>query len=254
MADPIRTERRGSVLIITIDRPEVRNAFDFATSGAMKAAIDTYEADDALHAAVLTGAGGTFCAGMDLKAFARGEVPYVDGRGVFGIINDPPAKPLVAAVEGNVLAGGFELMLVCDIVIAATDALFGIPEVRRGLLAGSGGLIELPKRVPLPIAMEMALTGEPIDADRARELGLVNQLHPAGETLAAAIAIAERITANAPLAVAASKRILIESGDWTSDDAWARQGEIAGGVFTSDDAQEGARAFAERREPQWKGT
>jgi enoyl-CoA hydratase/carnithine racemase len=255
-ADPselILRERRDEVLILTINRPEVRNAFDFATAGAMSAAIDDFEADGELRAAVLTGAGGTFCAGMDLKAFARGDVPYVERRGVFGVINQPPAKPLLAAVEGNVLAGGFELMLACDLVLAADDARFGIPEVKRGLLAASGGLIELERRIPAAIAMELALTGDPIDAERARDLGLVNGLCPAGETLERTIELARRVTRNAPLAVAASKRILRESGDWSSAEAFGKQGEIAGPVLVSEDAQEGARAFAEGREPDWRG-
>src|SRR4051812_30054155 len=251
--DLILRERRGDVLVLTINRPEVRNAFDFATAGAMCAAIDDFEADDGLRAAVVTGAGGTFCAGMDLKAFARGDVPYVERRGVFGVINGPPAKPLIAAAEGNVLAGGFELMLACDLVVAADDARFGIPEVKRGLLAASGGLIELERRIPTAIAMEMALTGDPIDADRARELGLVNELCPAGETLDRAVDLARRVTRNAPLAVAASKRIIGEAGDWSASEAFGRQGEIAGPVLTSEDAQEGARAFAEGREPDWRG-
>jgi acetyl-CoA C-acetyltransferase len=249
----ILRERRGGVLVLTINRPEVRNAFDFATAGAMSAAIDDFEADDGLRAVVVTCAGGTFCAGMDLKAFARGDVPYVERRGVFGVINEPPAKPLIAAVEGNVLAGGFELMLACDLVVAADDASFGIPEVKRGLIAASGGLIELERRLPVAVAMELALTGDPIGAERARDLGLVNELCPAGETLERSVALAERVTRNAPLAVAASKRIRREARDWSSGEAFGKQGEIAGPVLVSEDAQEGARAFAERRDPDWKG-
>lgn len=249
----IITERDGDVLVITIDRPEVRNAFDFATAGAMKAAVDDLEADPEIRACVLTGAGGTFSAGMDLKAFARGEVPFVEGRGVFGIINDPPRKPLIAATEGPVLAGGLELALVCDLIVASTDSTFGIPEVKRGLIAGSGGLIELPKRIPRPIAMEMALTGEPVGAERAAALGLVNRLCEPGAARDEAVALAHRIAANAPLAVAASKEIVRRSTDWTSEEAWGAQGEIAGPVFVSEDAQEGARAFAEGRDPEWRG-
>lgn len=252
-ADLILSERRGSVLVLTINRPEVRNAFDFATADAMSRAIDRFEADDDLRAAVITGAGGTFSAGMDLKAFARGDVPYVERRGVFGVINDPPRKPLLAAVEGPALAGGFELMLVCDLVVAAGDSTFGIPEVKRGLLAASGGLIELTRRIPLAVANELAMTGEPISADRARDLGLVNQICEPGRALDEAVALANRIADNAPLAVAASKRILREASDWTNAEGFTRQGEIAGPVLTSEDAQEGARAFAERRKPKWRG-
>ena len=253
MADPIRSERHGSVLVVTIDRPEARNAFDFATADAMSRAMDDFEADDELRAAVVTGAGGTFSAGMDLKAFARGDVPYVERRGVFGVINEPPAKPLLAAVEGPALAGGFELMLVCDLVVAASDATFGIPEVKRGLLAASGGLIELSRRLPLAIANELALTGDAVDAARARELGLVNEVCEPGAALGRAVELAERIASNAPLAVAASKRILREANDWSNAEGFGRQGEIAGPVLTSEDAQEGARAFAERRDPVWRG-
>ena len=202
---------------------------------------------------MITGAGGSFCAGMDLKAFAQGDVPYVERRGVFGFINQPPTKPVVAAVEGHVLAGGFELMLACDVVISATTATFGIPEVKRGLIAASGGLVELAKRIPLAIAMELALSGEPIDASRAYELGLVNRLVEADVVLDEAVAMAERVADNAPLAVKASKQILVEARDWSGSDAWGKQGEISGSVFVSEDAQEGARAFSEKRAPKWKG-
>lgn len=253
MSESIRSERRGPVLVITIDRPEAKNSFDFAAADAMSRAIDALEADDELRAGVITGAGGVFSAGMDLKAFARGDVPYVERRGVFGVINEPPAKPLLAAVEGPALAGGFELMLVCDLVVAGSDSSFGIPEVKRGLLAASGGLIELARRLPAAVANELALTGDPIDAERAHQLGIVNRVCEPGEALDEAVALAERIGANAPLAVAASKRILREAHDWTNAEGFSRQGEIAAPVLTSEDAQEGARAFAERREPVWRG-
>lgn len=253
MSDSILTERRGSVFVITINRPERRNAFDFATAGAMSRAVDEFEEDPALRVAVITGAGGTFCAGMDLKAFAKGDVPFVERRGVFGMINEPPTKPVIAAVEGHVLAGGFELMLSCDLVVSTTSATFGIPEVRRGLIAASGGLVELAKRIPLAIAMELALSGEAINASRAYELGLVNRLVEEGGVLDEAVATAERIADNAPLAVKASKQILIEARDWSRAEAWGKQGDISGPVFVSDDAQEGARAFTEKRPPKWRG-
>lgn len=236
-----------------MNRPEVRNAFDFAAADAMSRAIDNFESDDGLQAAVLTGAGGTFCAGMDLKAFARGDVPYVERRGVFGVINEPPRKPLIAAVEGPALAGGFELMLICDLVVASSESTFGIPEVKRGLVAASGGLIELARRLPLAVANELALTGEAIDAERALWLGLVNRVCSPGRALDEAVALAGQVAANAPLAVSASKRILREASDWSVAEGFGRQGEIAGPVLTSEDAQEGARAFAERREPRWRG-
>jgi enoyl-CoA hydratase len=251
--DPVVRERRGRVLLLTIDRPQIKNALDLASADALARGLDELDSDPELRAGVLTGAGGFFSAGMDLKAFERGDVPYVASRGIFGIVNDPPAKPLIAAVEGGALAGGFELMLACDMVVAAADAELGIPEVRRGLLAASGALLDLPRRIPPAIAFELALTGEPISAGRAAELGLVNRVADPGEALAEAISMAEVIAANAPLAVTASKRVLTETLSWDPEQRWSKQGEIVGPVLTSEDAREGARAFVERREPVWKG-
>jgi enoyl-CoA hydratase len=253
MGDKLRTERRGTVLVLTIDRPEVKNALDFETADAIATAIDELEESEELRTAVITGAGGFFSSGMDLAAFERGDVPYVAGRGVFGVANDPPAKPLIAAVEGGALAGGFELMLACDMVVAASGSRFGIPEVRRGLIAAAGALLELPKRIPPAIAMELALTGEPVDADRAAHLGLVNHVTEPGRALEEAVALAQRIAANAPLAIVASKRVMRETLGWSAEEAWGKQGEIAGPVLTSEDAREGARAFVEKRDPDWKG-
>lgn len=239
--------------MLAIDRPEVKNALDMATADAIARGIDELEADEELRVGVLTGTGGYFCAGMDLKAFQRGDVPYVASRGIFGIVNKPPRKPLIAAVEGGALAGGFELMLACDMAVAAADAELGIPEVRRGLLAASGALLELPRRIPPAVAFELALTGEPISATRAAELGLVNRVALPGEALAEAVRLATAIAANAPLAVAASKRVLTETLSWEPEERWSKQGEIVGPVLASEDALEGARAFVERREPRWRG-
>lgn len=252
-SEPILKERSDRVLVITINRPEVRNAFDFATADALSNALDELEQDDQLRVAVLTGADGHFSAGMDLKAFQRGDVPYVAKRGIFGIVNAPPSKPLIAAVEGGALAGGFELMLACDMVVAADDARFGIPEVRRGLLAAAGALLDLPRRIPPAIAYELALTGEPISASRAADLGLVNRVTEAGGALDEALRLAAGIAANAPLAVAASKRVLAETLGWDPEQRWSIQGEIAGPVLTSEDAKEGTRAFLEGRDPEWRG-
>jgi enoyl-CoA hydratase len=238
---------------MTINRPEVRNAFDFATADALCSAIDELEEDDELRVGILTGTGGHFSAGLDLKAFQRGDVPYVAKRGIFGIVNAPPSKPLIAAVEGGALAGGFELMLACDMVVAAADARFGIPEVRRGLLAAAGALLELPRRIPPAIAYELALTGEPISASRAADLGLVNRITEPDRALEEAARLAAGIAANAPLAVLASKRVLAETLRWDPEKRWSIQGEIAGPVLTSEDAQEGARAFLEDRDPEWRG-
>lgn len=251
--DPVLVERRDRILLITINRPRAKNAVNKAVAEGLAAAMDTLDGDPGLSVGVLTGAGGSFCAGMDLKAFARGELPMVEGRGM-GFTERPPAKPLIAAVEGYALAGGTELALATDLIVAARDAAFGIPEVKRGLVAGGGGLLRLPQRIPSAIAMELALTGEPLTAERGHELGLVNVLAEPGQALAAAIGLAERITANGPLAVAATKRVIVESRGWSPEEFWAKQNEIIMPVFASNDAREGAVAFAEKRAPNWTGT
>ncbi|MHA6624927.1 crotonase/enoyl-CoA hydratase family protein [Pseudonocardia sichuanensis] len=241
------------VLVVTIDRPRARNAVTAAVAQGIAEAMDRLDRDPALRVGVLTGAGGTFCAGMDLKAFVRGERPVVPGRGFAGVTQQPPAKPLIAAVEGYALAGGFELVLACDLVVAAEGATFGIPEVKRGLVAAAGGLLHLPRRIPYHQAMELALLGNHIPAARARDLGLVNRLVPDGTALDAAIALAGEISANGPLAVRASKRIVASAPGWSDEERWERQAEIAGQVSASKDAIEGARAFAEKRPPVWSG-
>jgi enoyl-CoA hydratase len=241
------------VLVVTIDRPEARNAVTADVAQGIAAAMDRLDAEDALRVGVLTGAGGTFCAGMDLKAFVRGERPVVAGRGFAGVTQRPPEKPLIAAVEGYALAGGFELVLACDLVVAAEGATFGIPEVKRGLVAAAGGLLRLPARIAYHQAMELALLGNHIPAARARELGLVNRLVADGTALEAALALAAEITANGPLAVGASKKIVAAARGWSDEEMWERQAEIAGPVSASKDAIEGARAFAEKRAPLWSG-
>ena len=253
MSDLVFTERRENVLVVTINRPEVRNAFDFETADAMSRAIDLLEGDADLRVGVLTGAGGHFSSGMDMKAFLTGNVPYVEHRGIFGIVNQPPATPMIAAVEGAALAGGFELMLTCDLAVAAEDVQLGITEVRRGTCASAGGLIKLPRRVPMAIAAELALTGAAISAARALELGLVNRLAAPGRALEVALELATQIAANAPLALEASKKVLYGTLDWSSDEAWSKQGEIVGPIWDSEDAKEGSRAFKEKREPRWLG-
>ncbi len=251
-APPIRVERRGAVQLVTFDRPQVRNAFNREMSELVAAAMDELDSDDTLSVGVVTGAGGCFSAGMDLKAFARGEFPGVAVRGFAGITQKASDKPLIAAVEGPALAGGFEIAVACDMIVAGRSAVFGVPEVRRGLVALAGGLRQLARRVPRGIAKELALTGAPIDAERATQLGLVNQLVDDGAALDAALELAQRIAANAPLALRATKRILDEQDAWDGDDFWARQGEIAGPVIISADAREGAVAFAEKRDPVWQ--
>jgi enoyl-CoA hydratase len=253
MAELVLTERRGHVQVITINRPEVRNALDGAAARALAAAADELDADDDLRVGVLTGAGGAFCTGMDLKGFLRGDKPSIDGRGFGGITMTPPRKPLIAAVEGYALAGGFELMLACDLVVAGAGSKFGVPEVKRALVAGGGAALLLTRRIPYALAMELLLTGELIEASRAAELGLVNRLVPDGQALDAAVALAEVIAANGPLAVAVTKRIARAQADWTTEEGWKRQNELSAPVFASDDAREGATAFAEKRPPVWRG-
>ncbi len=249
----VRTEAAGGVLVVTIDRPEARNAINLAAATGIAEAMERLDSDDALRVGILTGAGGSFCAGMDLKAFVAGERSDVEGRGFAGIVERPPRKPLIAAVEGWALAGGFEIALSCDLIVASREARFGIPEVKRGLVAAAGGLLRLPHRIPYHLAMELALTGDPIGAERAEALGIVSRLTGPGEALAGAQELAARIAANGPLALAATKRIVAESGDWHEAEAWQRQAEIVQPVFESADAREGATAFAEKREPVWRG-
>ena len=253
MADAVSVEVDGGVAVITINRPEARNAVNEAVARGVAAALDELDPRPDVAALVLTGAGGTFCAGMDLKGFLTGENPAAGGRGFGGITHRPPATPAVAAVEGYALAGGFEIALACDLIVASEAAQFGLPEVTRGLVAGAGGLIRLPHRVPYHLAMEIALTGRRFPAERLYAAGLINRLVAPGEALEQARALAADIGRNAPLALAATKRIVIESADWPQTEAFDRQNEIAGPVFTSADAIEGAAAFAEKRAPVWRG-
>jgi enoyl-CoA hydratase len=253
VSDEVLVERQGAVQVITINRPQAKNALTLAVSEGVAAAVDELDASDELWAGVLTGAGGSFCAGMDLKGFLRGERPGLPGRGLCGITNTPPRKPLIAAVEGWALAGGFELLLACDLVVASRTAKFGVPEVKRALFAAAGGAFLLPRRIPYAVALEMLLTGDPIDAERAEAVGLVNKLTEEGGALAAAVELAAKIAGNGPLAVAATKQLARSSADWTVEEAWREQGKLMSAVFDSEDAKEGATAFAEKRAPQWKG-
>jgi enoyl-CoA hydratase len=249
----ILTEERDGLLIITINRPDARNAVNGDVATGMAEALDRLDAEADLRVGIVTGAGGYFSAGMDLKAFVQGQSPYAGDRGFAGITQRAAKKPLIAAVEGFALAGGFEIALSCDLIVASREARFGIPEVKRSLVAAAGALLRLPKRIPYHLAMELALTGEPISAERAHEIGIVNRLAEPGSALDAAIEVANKIVKNAPLALMASKEILENAVDWTEAEGWAKQGEISGPVFTSEDAREGATAFAEKREPVWQG-
>ncbi len=253
MSDEVIVERGDGVLTVMLNRPEVRNAINAATARAVAAALDELDAGQDLSVAVLTGSGGMFCAGMDLKAFLAGERPTVPGRGFAGLVERPPRKPVIAAVEGAAVAGGFEIALACDLIVAAENARFGLPEVQRGLVAAGGGLLRLSRHVPYHLAVEWALTGDYVSAAEARAAGLVSRITAPGDAMAQAVELARRIARNGPLALAATKRVLAECQDWTSAEAFARQREITEPVRESADAREGARAFVEKRAPQWQG-
>lgn len=251
--EPVLVEKRGGVLIITINRPQVRNAVNRAVALGVAAGLDELDNDPNIAVGILTGAGGTFCSGMDLKAFVTGERPEIEGRGLVGLTEAPPKKPLIAAVEGFALAGGCEIVLACDLVVAAENAKFGIPEVTRGLVAGSGGLIRLPQKIPPQIALEYALTGEHFGAADARAWGLVNRLCAPGTALAGAIELAKAILRNGPLAVQATKQIIHDAATWPAEEVWDRQRGMVETVLATEDAREGALAFAEKRAPAWRG-
>ncbi|KDN23676.1 crotonase/enoyl-CoA hydratase family protein [Amycolatopsis rifamycinica] len=245
----VRTERIGSTLLITIDRPQARNAVNAAVAAGLAAALDELESDPTLRTGVLTGAENTFSAGMDLKAALKGESPEIPGRGFGGLTEAELTKPLIAAVEGFAMGGGFELALGCDLIVAAEDAKFGLPEVKRGLIAAGGGVIRLPKRIPHHLAMEFLLTGEPVTGRRAGELGLVNRVTANGDAAAVALQLGEKLAENAPLALAAVKKIVRGS----EAEAFALQREETKKLMQSRDVQEGMTAFAERRAPKWTG-
>jgi enoyl-CoA hydratase len=251
--DPVLTERRDGVLLVTLNRPDARNAVNTALAEGIAAALDDLDADSGLTVGVLTGAGKGFSAGMDLKAFVAGERPWVGDRGFAGIVQRSARKPLIAAVEGFAMAGGLEIALACDLVVASREARLGIPEVKRSLVAAAGALRRLPQRLPLNVAMEMALTGDPISAERAHALGLVNRVTEPGGAVDAALELAAAIARNGPLALDATKEILLREADWTEAEFWREQGEIVAPVMSSADAREGATAFSEKRDPVWQG-
>ena len=253
MSNEVLVDVADGIMTVTLNRPEAKNAVNKAVAVGVAAAMEELDSNDAIHVAILTGAGGTFCSGMDLKAFVTGELPVVEGRGFAGLTERSPRKPLIAAVEGYALAGGLEVAISCDLIVTGDNAKFGIPEVKRGLAAAGGGLMRLPRQVPPRLAMELALTGDFITAARAHQMGMVNEVVPAGTALDAARALATKIAANGPLAVAVSKQVVQQSEDWSADEMWAKQGELVLAVMTSEDAIEGATAFAEKRAPNWKG-
>ena len=251
--DPVLTERRDGVLLITLNRPDARNAVNLGVAEGIASALEELDGDDDLTVGVLTGAGKGFSAGMDLKAFVTGERPWVADRGFAGIVQRSARKPLIAAVEGFAMAGGLEIALACDLIVAGRDARLGIPEVKRSLVAAAGALRRLPQRVPLNIAMELALTGDPISAERGYEIGLVNRLAEPGGAVDAALELAAAIARNGPLALDATKDVLYRQADWDEETFWREQGAIVEPVLTSADAREGAVAFSEKRDPVWKG-
>ena len=242
-----------SVLLITLNRPEVRNAVNAALAAGVAAALDELDGDESLSVGVLTGAGGFFCAGMDLGAFVKGESSWFGDRGFAGIAQRASRKPLIAAIEGFAVAGGMEIALACDLIVASRGAKLGIPEAKRSLVAAGGALLRLPRRIPYHVVMELALTGDPLPAERFHELGLVNRLSEPQGAVAAALELAATLAWNGPLALIASKQILQEQFDWSSAEMWEKQGAISGPVFASEDAKEGANAFKEKRDPVWQG-
>jgi enoyl-CoA hydratase len=252
MSEQVLVSVANGVLEVTINRPEAKNAMTKAAAEAIAAAMDRLDAEDDLRCAILTGAGGTFCSGMDLKGFLSGEYPVAGDRGFGGLTSWTPKKPIIAAVDGYALAGGMELAIACDMIVASKGAKFGIPEAKRGLVAGGGGVVQLPRLLPRPLAMELALTGDPITAERAHELGLVN-LVTDGPAIEGARELAQRVAANGPLALIASKGIIRDSWGWADKDVLPNQTPYIGNVFASDDAREGATAFAQKRKPEWKG-
>ncbi len=251
--EPVLTERRGNVLLITLNRPQVRNAVNAALAAGVAGALDELDADDGLAVGVLTGAGGFFCAGMDLGAFVKGESPWFGDRGFAGIAQRSARKPLIAAIEGFAVAGGMEIALACDLIVAAKGAKMGIPEAKRSLVAAGGALLRLPRRMPYHVVMELALTGDTMPAERFHEFGVVNSLAEPGAAVDVALELAGRLAKNGPLALVASKQILQEQFDWSSAEMWDKQGAISGPVFASEDSKEGASAFKEKREPVWRG-
>lgn len=249
----VDVEVSEGIALITINRPEARNAVDRDTALAMEAAVKRVNAEPSIRCAVITGAGGNYCAGMDLKAFLRGEVVRLPDTGFAGVTQAKLEKPFIAAVEGYALAGGFEILLACDIVVASASAKFGLTEVKRGLVANAGGLVRLPRQIPAKLAAEFVLTGDIYDAERLAQAGLVNRVVAEGEALAVAMQIARTIAANGPLAVAVSRKVLTDSREWPESEMFERQFALTAPVFASSDAKEGAAAFAEKRTPVWTG-
>ena len=252
--DPVvKTRVQGRILIVEMNRPEVRNAINAEAARLIGQALERLDADPALTIGIVTGSPDCFCTGMDLGGFVRGEKPRYGDRGFAGIARKSADKPLLAAVEGYAVAGGFEIALACDLIVASRDARFALPEVKRGLVAAAGALLRLPRRMPFNIVMEMALTGDFFDAEQMHKFGIINRLVEPGTALDAALALAQRIGENGPLAIAATKKILLEQQDWSLGEMWAKQEVLYRAAVDTLDAREGAAAFKEKRQPQWQG-
>lgn len=254
MSELVKSEINNQIMIITLNRPEARNAVNYETALQLTEALKAFDANPDVRVGILTGAAQTFSSGMDLKAFAKsGQRPYVEDRGFGGLCERPPRKPIIAAVEGYALAGGFEMALACDLIVAADTAQFGLPEVKRGIVPGAGGMLRLPQRIPYHVAMEMVLTGDLFSAQRVYELGLINKLVKSGQALEHALQLAQKINKNGPLAVQLAKHVISTSRDWRQDEMFSIQRPVIAPVFASADAKEGATAFAEKRTPKWQG-
>lgn len=254
MTELVKVDLQDQILIITLNRPQARNAINYEAAVQLAAALDELDNNPEIVVGILTGAQNTFCSGMDLKAFAKdGQRPYVGDRGFAGICERPPRKPLIAAIEGYALAGGLEIAMSCDMMIAAETAKFGVPETKRGIVPGSGGMLRLPDRIPYVIAMELVLTGDMFSAEQAASWGLINRVVPEGQALQSALELAGRIKENGPLAVQVAKQVISESRDWSQQHMFDLQRPRISHVFVSADAKEGATAFAEKRKPVWQG-
>ena len=251
----VEFEKQGPLAIITLNRPEARNAVNGEVAAGMEAALDEYEADDNLWAAILTANGKAFCAGADLKEIAAGNGHKLGTKkgGFAGLVRRERNKPLIAAITGSALAGGTEIALACDMIVCSDETVFGLPEVKRSLVAGAGGLFRLPRAIGMGPALEVIMTGDPLPAERAYQLGMVNNVVPADQVMDEARQLAARIIANAPLAVQASRRVAVRAFMDDDDALWSASGKEFQAIAQTEDYKEGPKAFIEKRAPEWQG-